>query len=78
VQKESGMTKRLPIYASRGEEIIVYVLVDDDDNAHLAAYSWVMQGTPENQVQNVSSATLEKLYRNLNCDIADLFPSDDA
>ena len=41
------MTKRLPIYASRSKEIIAYARVDDDDYAHLAAYRWVMQGTPE-------------------------------
>jgi hypothetical protein len=41
------MVQHLPIYASRSEEIIAYALVDDDDYAHLAAYRWVMQGTPE-------------------------------
>jgi hypothetical protein len=41
------MTQRLPIYAGRSEEIIAYALVDDDDYAHLAAYRWVMPGTPE-------------------------------
>jgi hypothetical protein len=41
------MTQRLPIYASRSEEIIAYAWVDDDDYAHLAAYRWVMPGTPE-------------------------------
>ena len=42
VQKESGMTQRLPIYAGHSEEIIAYALVDDDDYVHLAAYRWVM------------------------------------
>lgn len=32
------MAQRLPIYASRSEEIIAYARVDDDDYAHLAAY----------------------------------------
>ena len=31
----------------------------------------------ENQLQNVSLATLEKFCRSLNCDIADLFPPED-
>jgi DNA-binding Xre family transcriptional regulator len=30
----------------------------------------------ENQVQNVSLETLERLCQRLNCDIADLFPPD--
>ena len=41
------MAQRLPIYASRSEEIIAYARVDDDDYAHLAAYRWVMPGTLE-------------------------------
>ena len=31
----------------------------------------------ENQRQNVSLATLEKFCRQLNCDIADLFPPEE-
>jgi hypothetical protein len=42
-----NMVQRLPIYASRSEEIIAYAWVDDDDYAHLATYRWVMPGTPE-------------------------------
>lgn len=30
----------------------------------------------ENQVQNVSIESLEKLCRRLNCDLADLFPDE--
>jgi hypothetical protein len=41
------MTQHLPIYASHSEEIIAYALVDNDDYTHLAAYRWVMPGTPE-------------------------------
>jgi hypothetical protein len=41
------MTQHLPIYASHSEELIAYALVDDDDYTHLAAYRWVMPGTPE-------------------------------
>ena len=32
----------------------------------------------ENRVQNVSLRTLETLCRRLDCDIADLFPTEDA
>lgn len=31
----------------------------------------------ENKVQNISLATIEKLCRNLDCDVADLFPDID-
>ena len=43
---EVALSRHLPLLASRGPEVVAYVLVDTEAYARLAGYCWRLQGTP--------------------------------
>ena len=71
VRKSANLRRRLAIgiAALRGEE-------SQNAFAKRVGVSGPTINRIENEVQNVSLETLERLCRNLRCDIADLFPPD--